>query len=91
MCYAIGVILDGVISKEADASRGARYNSALRYIELQKQKKKKTIQYVSWRRESYRATSPVRRGFAGHCLLLKAYFVLLKQKDDILSEKPEIN
>ena len=46
MCYAIGVILDGVISKEADASRWARYNSALRYIELQKQNKKKTFVMV---------------------------------------------
>lgn len=31
-CYAIGVILDGIATKDGDPSRGARYNSALRYI-----------------------------------------------------------
>lgn len=46
MCYAIGVILDGLISEGADASRGARYNSALRYIELQKKNKIKTFVMV---------------------------------------------
>jgi hypothetical protein len=32
-CYAIGVILDGRASSQGDASRGARYNSAVRYAE----------------------------------------------------------
>jgi hypothetical protein len=32
-CHAIGVILDGIATKTGDPSRGARYNSALRYIE----------------------------------------------------------
>ncbi len=32
-CYAIGVILDGLASKNGTPSRGARYNSAIRYIE----------------------------------------------------------
>lgn len=32
VCHAIGVILDGLPSNQADMSRGARYNSALRYI-----------------------------------------------------------
>lgn len=31
-CYAIGVILDGIATNAGDPSRGARYNSALRYI-----------------------------------------------------------
>ena len=32
VCHAIGVILDGIVSgKQGDASRGARYNSAIRY------------------------------------------------------------
>lgn len=31
--HAIGVILDGVASEKGDASRGARYNSAIRYYE----------------------------------------------------------
>ena len=30
-CHALGVILDGLACDEADSSRGARYNSALRY------------------------------------------------------------
>ncbi len=32
VCHAIGVILDGTATDQADMSRGARYNSALRYI-----------------------------------------------------------
>lgn len=32
-CYAIGVILDGIASKKGTSSRGARYNSAIRYVE----------------------------------------------------------
>jgi len=31
-CYAIGVILDGIATDTGDPSRGARYNSALRYV-----------------------------------------------------------
>lgn len=32
VCHAIGVILDGLATPEGDASRGARYNSAIRYL-----------------------------------------------------------
>jgi len=32
-CHAIGVILDGVATPKGDSSRGARYNSAIRYYE----------------------------------------------------------
>jgi hypothetical protein len=31
-CHAIGVVLDGMASPKGDPARGARYNSALRYI-----------------------------------------------------------
>jgi hypothetical protein len=31
-CHAIGVILDGLASEEGDPSRGARFNSAIRYV-----------------------------------------------------------
>lgn len=37
ICHAIGVILDGKASQNGDSSRGARYNSALRYIESAKE------------------------------------------------------
>lgn len=33
ICYATGVILDGIATEAGDSSRGARYNSALRYYE----------------------------------------------------------
>jgi hypothetical protein len=33
LCHAIGVILDGMASKHGDSGRGARYNSAIRYVE----------------------------------------------------------
>ena len=32
-CYSIGVILDGLATKKGNRSRGARYNSVIRYIE----------------------------------------------------------
>ncbi len=35
-CHAIGVILDGLATEEGDPSRGARYNSAIRYVESSK-------------------------------------------------------
>jgi hypothetical protein len=37
-CFAIGVILDGIASTSGDSSRGARYNSAVRYHELMEKK-----------------------------------------------------
>jgi hypothetical protein len=33
-CFAIGVILDGIASTSGDSSRGARYNSAIKYYEV---------------------------------------------------------
>lgn len=33
ICHAIGVILDGLATEKGDSSRGARYNSAIRYYE----------------------------------------------------------
>ena len=35
-CHGIGVILDGLATKKGDPSRGARYNSAVRYVETSK-------------------------------------------------------
>ncbi|WP_373543331.1 DNA integrity scanning protein DisA nucleotide-binding domain protein [Chamaesiphon sp.] len=37
-CHALGVILDGLASKNGDSSRGARFNSAIRYVESAKVK-----------------------------------------------------
>jgi len=33
VCHAIGIILDGLATDKGDSSRGARYNSAIRYYE----------------------------------------------------------
>ncbi len=33
VCHGIGAILDGMATARGDASRGARYNSAIRYVE----------------------------------------------------------
>ncbi len=33
ICYAIGVILDGIATNKGDSSRGSRFNSAIRYYE----------------------------------------------------------
>jgi hypothetical protein len=35
-CHGVGVILDGLVSEKGDPSRGARYNSAVRYLEGQR-------------------------------------------------------
>lgn len=42
-CHAIGSILDGTSGDAGDASRGARFNSALRYLSAQKQSKTKCL------------------------------------------------
>ena len=42
-CYAIGIILDGEASDIGEPSRGARFNSALRYRNQQKNNEKKTF------------------------------------------------
>jgi DNA integrity scanning protein DisA with diadenylate cyclase activity len=34
-CHALGVILDGLASDKGDSARGARFNSAMRYLETQ--------------------------------------------------------
>jgi DNA integrity scanning protein DisA with diadenylate cyclase activity len=36
VCYAIGAILDGLATDKGTPSRGARYNSAIRYVESSK-------------------------------------------------------
>jgi len=47
-CYSIGVILDGIATKKGDPSRGARFNSAIRYLDLvSKQKHQCLIVVIS--------------------------------------------
>lgn len=46
-CHAIGVILDGLATEKGDASRGARYNSAVRYYEQFGQNKSLVIVIIS--------------------------------------------
>jgi DNA integrity scanning protein DisA with diadenylate cyclase activity len=36
ICYAIGVILDGLATSKGDPARGSRYNSAVRYLDTTK-------------------------------------------------------
>jgi len=36
VCYAIGVILDGLASEKGSSARGSRFNSAIRYVETSK-------------------------------------------------------
>lgn len=43
VCYSIGVILDGDEIGGGDSSRGARYNSALRYYKRQEKENKKCV------------------------------------------------
>ena len=38
VCHSIGVILDGTASDKGTSERGARYNSAIRYVEFKKRK-----------------------------------------------------
>jgi hypothetical protein len=46
-CHAIGVILDGTVTIEGDRSRGARYNSALKYLAFVEGKAATVILVVS--------------------------------------------
>lgn len=36
ICHSIGVILDGIATEKGRSDRGARYNSAVRYVENNK-------------------------------------------------------
>lgn len=36
VCYSIGTILDGMVTQNGDSGRGARYNSAVKYIDSRK-------------------------------------------------------
>lgn len=47
ICYAIGVILDGLATDKGDSSRGARYNSAIRYYEQFGSKHKMVLIIIS--------------------------------------------
>ena len=38
ICHSIGVILDGIANNKGKSERGARYNSAVRYVENNKKK-----------------------------------------------------
>ena len=46
VCYAIGVILDGLATTKGTSTRGARYNSSVRYCEDQINKNTKIIAVV---------------------------------------------
>ena len=43
ICFAIGVILDGIATDYGDSSRGARYNSAIRYFVSSSSAKRRTL------------------------------------------------
>ena len=45
-CYAIGVILDGDVSVEGKAERGARFNSTLKYMKTYQAKGRKALAIV---------------------------------------------
>lgn len=46
-CHAIGVILDGIATDNGDSSRGARYNSAVRYYEYMENKVQTVLVVIS--------------------------------------------
>ena len=46
-CHAIGVILDGIATDNGDSSRGARYNSAVRYYEYMEKKAQTVLVVIS--------------------------------------------
>ncbi|WP_216849020.1 DNA integrity scanning protein DisA nucleotide-binding domain protein [Pedobacter sp. L105] len=46
-CHAIGVILDGIATENGDSSRGARYNSAVRYYEYMENKAQTVLVVIS--------------------------------------------
>ena len=46
VCYAIGAILDGVIGKTGNIARGARYNSAITYVDYEAELKNKSVAII---------------------------------------------
>lgn len=46
ICYALGVILDGLDTGKGNPARGARFNSAIRYVETRKRDGKQTLAIV---------------------------------------------
>lgn len=46
VCYAIGAILDGVVEKEGSIARGARYNSAITYVDYEALMDRKTVAII---------------------------------------------
>jgi len=46
-CHAIGVILDGIATSNGDSSRGARYNSAIRYYDYMESKAETVLVVIS--------------------------------------------
>lgn len=46
-CHAIGVILDGIATSNGDSSRGAMYNSAVRYYEYMEHKAQTVLVVIS--------------------------------------------
>ena len=43
VCHSIGVILDGIATNKGTSARGARYNSAVRYVDGNKKKIPSTV------------------------------------------------
>lgn len=61
-CYAIGVILDGDVSVEGKAERGARFNSALKYVKTRKENGQKALAIVVSEDKTVNILSTAERG-----------------------------
>ena len=48
-CHAIGVILDGLATAQGNPARGARFNSALRYVEFAASRNVPTLAVIVWK------------------------------------------
>ena len=46
ICYAIGAILDGVAEKSGNIARGARYNSAITYVDYESVKNNRSVAII---------------------------------------------
>ncbi|MES2387874.1 MAG: diadenylate cyclase [Bacteroidota bacterium] len=84
VCHAIGVILDGLATDKGNSSRGARYNSAIRYYEYWGKKSPTLIIVIS--EDGMINIIPRLRPQINHSEIVKAITNLFA-----LSELPKVN
>lgn len=89
VCHAIGVILDGLATDKGDSSRGARYNSAIRYYEHFGKNQPTAIIIIS--EDGMINLIPTLRPQIKHSTIVDAIKALQKFSDTNMQEKKQFH